>query len=131
MKKPKISVIIPIYNDEKYLEECLNSVVEQTFKDFECICVDDCSTDKSDEIIDCYRQKDNRIKYIKHNKNMGVSNSRYTGLLNAQAEWIAFIDHDDIISKRYLEYLYNEIDDNNEVDAVFCKNENLSNNRLL
>lgn len=128
MIKPKISVIIPIYNDEKYLEECLNSVVEQTFKDFECICVDDCSTDKSPEIINNFIQKDKRIKYIRHDTNQGVSNSRYTGLLQAKADWIAFIDHDDIVSKKYLEFLYKQIDENNEIDVVVCDHADLDKN---
>ena len=128
MKKPKISIIIPVYNDEKYLEECLNSVINQSFNDFECICVDDCSIDKSAEIIESFIQKDKRIKYIKHETNQGVSNSRYTGLLQAKADWIAFVDHDDVISPKYLEFLYEEVDDENDVDAVCCKNEDLSNN---
>lgn len=81
MKKPKISIVIPIYNDEKYIEERLNSVIKQSFKDFECICVDDCSTDKTDKIINTFTQKDKRFKNIRHETNLGVSYSRYTGLL--------------------------------------------------
>lgn len=128
MKKPKVSIVIPIYNDEKYLEECLDSVVKQTFNDFECICVDDCSTDGTAKIIERFRKIDKRIKCIKHDKNMGVSSSRYTGLLQAKADWIAFVDHDDVLSKKYLEYLYNAIGNDNEIKASCCMKLDLSNN---
>ena len=121
MKKPKISIVIPIYNDEKYLKECLDSIINQTFKDFECICVDDCSTDRTAEIINDFVQKDKRFKYIKHNENLGVSYSRYTGLLQTKANWIAFIDHDDVVSSKYLEFLYKRINNDTKIDVVSCK----------
>ena len=103
----KVSVIIPIYNVEKYLEECLDSVVNQTFKDIEIICVNDGSTDNSLQILEEYALKDNRI-YIINQKNRGVSVARNNGIKKAHGEYICFIDPDDIYpTDDILEVLYN------------------------
>ncbi len=89
----KVSVIIPIYNSEKYLEDCLNSVVNQTYKNLEIICVDDYSKDKSISIIKKY--KDKRIKIIKMKKNSGAGTCRNTGIDAATGDYICFLDSDD------------------------------------
>lgn len=98
MIKPKISIIIPIYNAEKYLNRCINSILKQDFQDFEILLIDDGSTDKSYTICKQYSQKDFRIK-IFSKKNGGVSSARNLGLLNAKGEYILFIDADDTIDK--------------------------------
>lgn len=103
---PKISVIIPIYNVEKYLEKCLKSVVKQTLKDIEIICINDGSTDKSLEILKNFAQNDNRIKII-NQKNSGPSIARNKGIKCAQGEYVSFIDSDDYIDLDFLEKLYN------------------------
>lgn len=93
---PKISVIIPVYNVEKYLAECLTSVVNQTFKDIEIICVNDGSTDNSPKILEEFAQKDSRIKII-NQENQGLSAARNTGLDVATGEYVSFIDSDDFV----------------------------------
>ena len=103
----KVSVIIPVYNVEKYLEECLNSVINQTLKDIEIICVDDCSTDKSFNILKEYKKKDSRIRLFQNEKNTGgPSIGRNLGIDFALGKYIYFIDSDDYISDDYIENLY-------------------------
>lgn len=94
----KISVIVPIYNVEKYIEKCINSIINQTYKDLEIILVDDGSTDSSGKICDEYAKKDKRIKVI-HKKNGGVSSSRNIALTIANGDYITWIDSDDWIEK--------------------------------
>ena len=94
---PKLSIIVPVYNTELYLKECLDSIINQTFKDIEIIIINDFSPDNSETIILEYQQKDPRIKYIKHEKNLGLGGARNTGITNAIGEWIAFVDSDDYI----------------------------------
>jgi glycosyltransferase involved in cell wall biosynthesis len=107
--KIKISIIIPVYNAEIYLKQCLDSVICQTFKDFECICINDGSTDNSLSILQEYANKDKRFKLI-NKKNEGVSVARNTGIQNAAGKYIVFIDSDDWISEDYVETLYNSIE---------------------
>lgn len=104
---PKVSIIIPIYNVEKYLRKCMNSVCGQTLSDIEIICVNDCSPDNSLEILKEYASKDNRIKIINFEKNKGVSVARNTGIDNATGEFIGFVDADDFIDLDFYEKLYN------------------------
>lgn len=89
-----ISVILPVYNTEHYLKQCLDSVLCQTYRDFEVILIDDGSADGSGDICDEYAQKDRRVKVI-HQKNRGVSSARNAGLREASGEWISFVDSDD------------------------------------
>ncbi|MGL4561594.1 MAG: glycosyltransferase family 2 protein, partial [Brevinema sp.] len=89
--------VIPVYNVEKYLRECLNSVINQTLKDIEIIIVNDCSPDNSEEIILEYQKKDSRIIYIKHKNNLGLGGARNTGIQKATGKYITFIDSDDFI----------------------------------
>lgn len=115
---PKISVIVPIYNVERYLSECINSILRQTFSDFECILVNDGSTDICGEICNNYQKIDNRIQII-HQSNKGVSAARNIGINIAKGEYITFIDSDDIIHHSYLYYLYNTAKKYN-TDLVQC-----------
>lgn len=105
MSDIKISVVVPVYNVEKYLEQCLNSIINQTFKDIEIICINDGSTDGSLEILREYEQKDSRIRLI-NKENEGISAVRNQGMELAQGEYISFIDSDDWIEENYLEALY-------------------------
>lgn len=115
----KISVIIPVYNVEKYLSQCLDSITNQTFKDFECICVNDGSTDNSLKILEEYVKKDNRFKVI-NQVNSGNSQARNTGINNSNSEYIVFIDSDDFVSSDYLEKLLNIAIKENS-DIVYCR----------
>lgn len=96
---PEISVIVPVYNTEKYICQCVDSIVAQTFRDFEVLLIDDCSPDRCGAICEKYALKDNRVKVIHHEKNMGLSMVRNTGITNAQGRWIMFVDSDDWIEK--------------------------------
>lgn len=97
-----ISIIIPVYNAQKYLEECLYSILNQNFKDFEVIMVNDGSTDISGELCEKFCLKDNRFVTY-HQENMGASSARNLGVTKANGEWITFIDSDDTINPGYLE----------------------------
>ena len=88
----KISVIVPVYNVAPYLPKCLDSICNQTLKDIEIICVNDCSTDSSFEILKEYSQKDSRIKLIDFKENKGVSAARNAGIKTAHGEYIGFVD---------------------------------------
>lgn len=119
MKKEElISIIIPIYNVEKYLVECIESVMNQTYKNLEIILVDDGSTDKSLEICKKYEKKDNRIKVI-HQENFGLSYARNVGIENANGRYLAFLDSDDFIEKNMYEELYNDLK-YEEADIAGC-----------
>lgn len=100
----KVSIILPIYNVEKYLSACLDSVCNQTHKDLEIILVNDGSTDTSGYIADQYSQRDSRIKVL-HKKNEGVSVARNVGIDNATGEYVCFCDSDDLLMPDYVEYL--------------------------
>ena len=103
----QLSIIIPVFNVEKYLEECINSVLQQTFSNFEIILVDDGSTDSSGNICDLYSQKDRRIQVI-HKENGGLSSARNAGLRIAKGKYVGFIDSDDWISETMYQHLYEE-----------------------
>ncbi len=99
---PKISIIIPIYRAEKFLHRCLDSLLMQTYQDFELILVNDGSPDNSSQICDEYAQRDARIRVF-HKKNGGVSSARNLGLKEAKGEWIGFVDSDDRVNNKFLE----------------------------
>lgn len=104
----KISVIIPVYNTEEYISQCLESLVNQTFKDIEIICVNDGSQDKSLEVLQDYAEKDDRIIVI-NQENSGVSVARNNGLKLAKGEFITFVDSDDWVDVDFIERLYDAI----------------------
>lgn len=116
-----ISVIVPVYKVEQYLSRCVDSILNQTFTDFELILVDDGSPDKSGQICDDYAKKDNRIHVI-HKENGGLSDARNAGIdwcfENSSSEWIAFIDSDDWVHHRYLEILYKATQEYNSSISV-------------
>lgn len=114
----EISIIVPVYNVEKYLQICIESIIAQTFTDFELILIDDGSTDNSAAICDEYAKQDDRICVI-HKENQGVGAARNQGLDICTGKYICFIDSDDYIEKDYLEYLYNRINVS-EYDFVSC-----------
>jgi len=105
---PLISVIIPVYNTAKYVRECLDSVIMQTLKDIEIICVNDGSTDLSLSILKEYEARDSRIK-IHSQENKGLSAARNAGILISTGEYLYFLDSDDFIETEALEILYNEV----------------------
>lgn len=107
---PKISIIIPIYKVEQYLSRCIDSVLLQTFTDFELLLIDDGSPDNSGNICDEYAQKDNRIKVF-HKENGGVSSARNLGIINAQGEFICFVDSDDWLGNNYLINFISQLDE--------------------
>lgn len=104
----EISVIVPVYNVEKYLYRCVESILNQSFKDYELILVDDGSTDKSGSICDELKEKDNRIKVI-HKANGGLSEARNIGILSAQGKFVTYIDSDDYVANDYLSTLYSRL----------------------
>lgn len=114
----KVAVIIPVYNVEKYLPQCLDSVINQTLSDIEIICVNDGSTDNCGKILAEFAAKDKRIKIITQ-KNSGLSAARNAGLKIATANYISFIDSDDFVHPQFLEILYNAIQTNNS-DIAGC-----------
>lgn len=116
MDKELISVIVPVYNVETYLRQCIESIVGQSYKNLEIILVDDGSKDNSGKICDDYARKDKRIKVI-HKKNGGLSDSRNVGITVATGNYIAFVDSDDWIEKNMYEKMYNQC---NKFKADIC-----------
>lgn len=113
----KFSIIIPVYNVAAYLRECLDSVLGQSFADWEVICVDDGSTDGSGAILDEYAARDERFRII-HQPNAGVSAARNAGLETARGEWLWFVDADDAVHPDALEWLNGILTDNVDYDAI-------------
>lgn len=126
---PKVSVIVPIYNVEKYLERCMDTLVNQTLKDIEIIMVDDGSPDNCPKLCDEWAKKDSRIKVV-HKKNGGLGDARNAGLDVATGKYVAFVDSDDFVSKEMYENLYNEAV-NTGADTVFCGNYQYSKNKAI
>ena len=116
---PEVSIIVPVYNSESYLSRCIDSILNQTFTDFECIVIDDCSPDNCPAICDEYAKKDERIKVIHNQQNQGSSLSRQTGLVQAKGDYIQFVDSDDRIESNMLEEMYRKITADN-LDMVYC-----------
>lgn len=109
---PLISVILPVYNTEKYVARCIESLIQQTCSDFEVLIVDDGSTDSSPEICDSYARADSRIR-VYHIENSGVSGARNYALERVEGDFISFMDSDDMVSPHYLEYLYKALVEHN------------------
>ena len=108
MRPPKVSIIIPVYNSESSLRTCLDSAVQQSLDDIEVICVDDCSTDRSSDVLSSIADTDRRIRIIKHSSNQGEGTARNTGIDNAEGEYIFHLDADDTIPLDAMEKLYKE-----------------------
>lgn len=114
-----VSIIVPVYNSKDTLVRCINSIVVQSFKDFECILIDDGSTDGSADICDTMKEKDSRIKVV-HEENKGVSRARNVGLDLAGGEYIMFVDSDDWIHPQMLEFMYRALKET-EVNISVCR----------
>ena len=117
MEKPKVSIVVPIYNVEQYLEECVDSLLNQTLKEIEIILVDDGSPDRCGEIVDSYAAKDNRVVAV-HQKNLGYSKAVNCGIKLARGEYIGIIESDDWVEPTMYEKLYRRAD--GSVDIVKC-----------
>ena len=129
-EKPKVSIIIPIYNHEKYLRECLDSVVNQTMNDIEIICINDGSTDGSLDILKKYAAQDDRIKVI-DKENTGVGPSRNVGLECVSGEYVMFLDSDDILRNNACEVAYEKIKESNSDILSFGWNVFTDTNNLV
>ena len=138
MKKQKISIIVPVYNVDKYLKKSLDSLINQTYKNIEIILIDDGSTYNRGKICDEYKKIDKRIKVI-HQENKGLSGARNTGLKNKTGDYITFVDSDDYVEKDYIEFLYKLIKED-DYDISACnfskiidnkKEENKINNKYI
>lgn len=122
MKRPEITLIIPVYNTEKYLTECLNSIVNQTFRDIEIICINDCSADNSLEVLNSFARQDNRILVVNTEKPSGSAGlPRNIGIEKAKGKYLMFLDSDDYFDLEMLEKLYNHAEKTNS-DLVMCDN---------
>jgi glycosyltransferase involved in cell wall biosynthesis len=118
MKSPEVSIIVPIFNTEKYLPRCIDNILIQTFTNFECILIDDGSTDNSLTICKQYSQSDSRIVLL-HQENSGVSESRNRGIELARGKYVCFVDSDDIAEKNFCEKLFTAINSAN-TDVACC-----------
>lgn len=114
----KVSIIVPVYNSAKYLDECLDSLLRQTHRDIEAICIDDGSTDDSPQLLDSWATRDSRVKVI-HQDNHGVSYSRNVGLDHAAGDFVMFVDSDDYICLQAVEILLNRLEEHAADIAVF------------
>lgn len=112
-KNPKISIIVPVYNVEKFLAECLDSIFSQSFEDFEVLLVNDASEDGSREICERYAKQDARIRILENEKNLGLSLTRNHGIREAKGEYVTFIDSDDLIDRNYLIKLFSVAEQEN------------------
>ena len=126
---PTLSIIIPVYNGETYLDDCIKSVSRQSFYDIEIICVDDGSTDKSPTILDQWSQLDNRLKII-HKQNSGVSSSRNVGLRNATGRFVTFVDADDLV-RDDIYSVSQKIIDHNNLDILIFAFESIPNKQIV
>ena len=115
MLTPTISVIVPVYNTEKYIHRCIDSVLSQTFPDFELLLIDDGSSDKSGEICDEYAKIDSRVRVF-HKQNGGASSARNLGLEKAKGEWVTFVDSDDYVYENYLNNF--DVYENQDFDLI-------------
>lgn len=115
----KVSIIVPIYNVEEYLERCLDSLAAQIYSNIEILLVDDCSTDGSAGIAQRYARKNPRIfQFIEREKNGGLSAARNTGMEEAKGQWLAFVDSDDWVTEDYISAMYREAKDDNADIAI-------------
>lgn len=121
-KKVKVSILVAVYNIEKYIEKCIKSIINQDYNNIEIILVNDCSSDSSSEICDKYAKIDNRIRVIHHNKNKRLSEVRNTGLDNATGDYVVFIDGDDWIAPDFVSYMLKVIMETNADMAINLSN---------
>ena len=134
MKEKKlVSIIVPIFKVEKYLKRCIDSILNQTYRNIEIILIDDGSPDNCGKICDDYAKKDDRIKVI-HKENKGVSQARNDGIKLSKGKYIAFVDSDDYVEKNFIEILYNNIIENDADISIcnyFLENDNIKIKRKI
>lgn len=133
MQREKISFIVPVYNAEHYLKQCIESVLSQTYSNWELVLINDGSTDGSELICKSYEVKDKRIKYF-HKHNGGVSSARNVGIEKATGEYLCFIDSDDYIASNFLEIILDKISCNTCMVALGLtkfKNDNINNQKIV
>jgi len=114
-----ISIILPVYYVEEYIENCLQTLLSQTYKDIEIICVDDCTLDNSVTVIKKYQKLDSRIRLVHHDENRGLGGARNTGIDYARGEYLMFIDSDDYVHRTMVEKMYRSVVLTGS-DAVVC-----------
>lgn len=120
----EVSVIIPVYNVEKYLKRCLDSILDQSFDDYEVLVINDCSPDGSQSIIDEYAGRDSRIRGLKNDKNMGLGLTRNHGIREARGKYLLFVDSDDYVAGDYIKTYHDEIVKDPGIDVVvggYCR----------
>ena len=129
IEKTFFSIVIPIYNTEKYLDKAIKSILNQTFKNFELILIDDCSSDRSYIICKNYADKDNRVKLLRNDINLGVAKTRNRALNNISGRYLTFLDSDDYIEVNLLEIAYNLLV-NEKIDLLkySCREEYVNEN---
>ena len=125
----KISIIVPVYNVENYLERCVESILKQTYTNFELLLINDGSTDQSGELCDQLVSKNGNIKVF-HLKNAGVSNARNVGIQNSTGEWITFVDSDDFITNDYLETLISAVDGDDSIGFSIGRLHHIKNGQI-
>ena len=125
----KISIIVPVYNVENYLERCVESILKQTYTNFELLLINDGSTDQSGELCDQLVSKNGNIKVF-HLKNAGVSNARNVGIQNSTGEWITFVDGDDFITNDYLETLISAVDGDDSIGFSIGRLHHIKNGQI-
>lgn len=118
LNNKKVSIVVPIYGVEKYLDFCLDSIIKQSYKNLEIICVNDCSKDKSQEILNKYAALDNRIRIVTYKKNRGLFHARLAGADVATGDYLCFIDADDAVSLDWIRLLVRNIEDNDSDMAI-------------
>lgn len=115
MSKCRFTIAVPIFNCEKFLHQCIDSVLEQDFDDFELLLIDDCSTDSSSKIIQSYNKKDNRVKALSSNENVGVSQTRNKGIKEASGTYLLFLDSDDFLAPGSLKIISENLQSDTEL----------------
>ncbi|MCK4650245.1 glycosyltransferase family 2 protein [Candidatus Pacearchaeota archaeon] len=129
-RQPKISIIMPVYNSEKYLKKSIGSVLNQTLREIELICINDCSTDNSLKILMGFQKKDKRIKILSNKKNIGPGESRNIGINIAKGEYVCFLDSDDWLEKNACEILIKKAKSGG-ADIVYIRPKIVFSNRII
>lgn len=129
MEEDLISIIVPVYNLENYIEKCIKSLINQTYNKIEIILIDDGSTDNSFYIMEKYSKIDKRIHLI-HKKNEGVSKARNVGLKVSNGKYLCFVDGDDTVDKNYINFLYKSLKKNN-ADIAICGHKDIKNGKVI
>ena len=115
----KITIVVPFYNVEAYIDHCLTSLINQSHENIEILCIDDCSNDKSTDIVNTYAARDNRIRIIRHQVNMGLGGARNSGIKHARSKYICFVDSDDYVTDNFVSRLYETLSIT-ESDIAVC-----------